>query len=211
MNIKNKNGMTLVEIIVASMIASIILMGITANDYAVRHAEQTISRKSLVVMRTSAMMIHITSNLNRMTGYRTNEGLNIINDNAYCIRRDNEGTPNSIEDDDWFCYDRDTDDGEIHYCPDENAATLCPAGVVIGKATYLDISNNFSNDEDIASNHEFNYSLNIASYFDVANAISEEENNVDLCATPNGDTDVDLLDNPRHCSQTYVKPTAHSY
>ncbi len=107
MNLKEAAAVTLTELLIATMIFSIVMLGAFSVDFALRQSQQSTSRNALVAMRTAATMLHIVKNAQLATGNRNNLGI-LVNPfpNTVCMRRDNElnPTPDNFSDDIWTCY-----------------------------------------------------------------------------------------------------------
>ncbi len=123
-----QSGLTLVELIVAIAIMSIILLGIMAVNFAMQQSFQTASKNALVSMRVSAALQHISNNALIATGDITNEGIIVFDDSAtgashLFIRQDLNSPPDPTryDDDTWVRYSHTlaaNSPSTVMFCPD---------------------------------------------------------------------------------------------
>lgn len=66
--LKSKSGLTLTELLVATTIIIIILLGVVSIDVALRQIQQGTANNAYVVTRTSAMMLKITKDVQLASG-----------------------------------------------------------------------------------------------------------------------------------------------
>lgn len=110
MNINDKNGVTLTELIVASVLVGIIMLGIVSVDYATRQSQQTTTAAGQLAMSTGAMLLDIMKNSSLAVGDATspaNSGVFVSpGGNTACFRQDlnTPATPANYADDSWICY-----------------------------------------------------------------------------------------------------------
>ncbi len=126
MRLKKNRALTLTELIIATVIIGIIMVGIGSMDFALRQSHQGSSRNALIAMRTSAIMLHITKNAQLATGNLTDLGLITTATNAW-IRLDNPNnpTPDNYSDDTWVSYTFDTLNQDLYFCTVLDNATAC--------------------------------------------------------------------------------------
>jgi prepilin-type N-terminal cleavage/methylation domain-containing protein len=102
-----KKAMTLTELLVASILISIVMIGAVSIDYAIRRSRNSISSSTLMATQISAAMKQITRDAGLAVGDITNPGIvfdNTLDDINICFRIDSPGTPGNYTDDTWTCY-----------------------------------------------------------------------------------------------------------
>jgi len=122
---RNQNGLTLVELLIATVMMGIVMLGVVAIDYTIRRTQKVSSESSEVEARATAAMVHILRNGLLATGYKGNEGIRPVNidtsalgeNDSICIRQDG-GSPEIFTDDVWIRYHCDTGTRKIIYCSD---------------------------------------------------------------------------------------------
>ena len=145
------------ELIVTTIIIGIMMVGIAAVDVALRQTERGTSANSIVVMRTSAIMLHISKSVEVATGDgRTDAGgtpinLGIIfstvdaNRPSLWVRRENPANPNpdpnTYDDDVWVGYTLKIADNTLYYCvtPDDPSPGPTPSTPCDGVAGRLNL------------------------------------------------------------------------
>lgn len=115
MNLKETAAVTLTELLIATMIFSIVMLGAFSVDFALRQSQQSTSRNALVAMRTAATMLHIVRNAQLATGSQNNLGIRTdLFPSTLCIRTEDplnrNPDPSSYADDIWTCYTRTNND-----------------------------------------------------------------------------------------------------
>ncbi len=167
----DNKGISLTELIVATVAVGVIMVGVVSVDQAMRQSHQGTSRNALVSMKTSAIMLHITKNVQLTNGYRTESGsidgirTNIAN--TLCVRKEDPSniTPGNYSDDVWACY---TLNGtNMNFCQSAagGAAAACGAGTVLGTATSFTVQ--LSNDSDPVTG-QFYVEITVINRFDPA-------------------------------------------
>lgn len=122
------------ELLIASVLMGIVLLGIISVDTAVRGMQKNISRDTFVTMRTSAAMLDIAKNAAAMTGDQNNLGFDNSVSDRYCFREDIDSspapnnTPDVYSDDRWICYQ--LSGTNILKCSDTSPLN-CPSGSFI--------------------------------------------------------------------------------
>jgi len=166
MNHKQKTALTLIELLVATIILGIIMLGIAGIDIAMRQSSTGASRNALVAMQTSAIMLHMTKNAAQAHGNATDPGIAVAA-SALWLRQDTAQTPDNPADDEWFCYD--INGSQLRFCPVANASSGCNAAT--GPITNLGAIATFEpdfiiDDSNPADLHAY-VSLRLVNRFDV--------------------------------------------
>ena len=130
MHIQSFKGLTLTELLIATGMIGVVMLGMVSVDYATRKSQITSSRSTHLAMRLGAMMIHITRNCSLAIGDNANSGIRILDtgpvDSRYlCVRQDLAGSPDNYGDDTWMCYTKRSN-GNIYWCT-PGTWIACPA------------------------------------------------------------------------------------
>jgi Tfp pilus assembly protein PilE len=199
LKIRGRSGLTLTELVIASILVGIVSIGIFSVDYALRGSRAAASDDSILAMKTWATMEHITKNAKLAVGDITNPGIIAPSGNNYlCFRQDTATTPNDYTDDLWRCYSKFSNN--IHTCTKTalSGPSACNSGdEAIG--TYALEDSCSVNCELFTYNFVQNSSLHKL-YLDIS--ITNRLNP----ATPS-----DPMDNPNYTLQTRIFPEGQSY
>ena len=113
---QDKIGITLTELLVATILMGIVMLGIVSVDFAVRQMSKKTSSTALLRMYTSAVMQEIARNAAIITGDPNNPGFlsfPVGNPTRFYFRQDinaatglPNNTPQDTSDDGWICYDQ---------------------------------------------------------------------------------------------------------
>ncbi|MDP2654541.1 MAG: hypothetical protein Q8Q08_11015 [Candidatus Omnitrophota bacterium] len=109
--------MTLTELIVATILVGIVMVGTVSVDYAIRRTRQSTSFSGINSLETSATLLHISRNIALAVGDQQNSGIFDLaggGSDGFCIRQDILTTPGDYTDDEWKCYTRIAQ--RIHFC-----------------------------------------------------------------------------------------------
>ncbi len=96
--------MTLTEILVATMLVGIVMLGAVSVDYAVRSARKSASQDSSLSIRTQATLVRITRDASAAVGDFSSPGIDDTTGGALCMRKELGGDLNTYDDDQWICY-----------------------------------------------------------------------------------------------------------
>ena len=115
-----KTAMTLSELLVATAVVGIILLGIISVDYALRSTRQNAARGSVLATKVATALTQMANDALLTTGDITNTGVNYDNPPAgnarhICFRYD-KTDPNSYTDDRWACYEHSAADNKVNRC-----------------------------------------------------------------------------------------------
>jgi len=115
---KSQWGMTLAELMIASMLLGLVLIGIAAVGYSINSVQEGASREQTMAGKTQGSIFHVARNLLRTSGYSTSPGMSSPDSTAeglwyasnasgqyICLRRES-GIPGNPTDDDRICYSR---------------------------------------------------------------------------------------------------------
>lgn len=134
----NRSAMTLAELIIATLITSIMLAGIMSADHSIRVLNRDITGDVWLSMQTGAIYDAIRADATRAIGHSQDQGVVVSatddNNNYFCFRHDNANphTPAIFTDDNWVCYTLLGASGptrtDLHRC--QKAAGAAPAACV---------------------------------------------------------------------------------
>ncbi len=143
-NIHNK-GLTLLELVVASTLIGIVMVGVSGFGYAVNRMQDISSKSSLIAMDATASLSMMRKDALLAVGDPTNSGIRTIveppDKYTICFRHDTND-PTSYADDTWVCYRHGSSNG-LWRCTDvdeaEVPATDCPWGGSTISPFYLEL------------------------------------------------------------------------
>jgi type II secretory pathway pseudopilin PulG len=184
-----KNAMTLTELIIASVLMGIMMVGLVSVDLAVRNSRATATADTAVAIQTQAAMLRITNDAMKAVGNSSNPGVSSAA-GFLCFRHDTDNDPNTFSGDTWVCYDKDEND--IDRCTPSvpEHCTLSSTGyesVLLGKTS------------------DFTYNFFLDS--------TTKKLYVDISMTNRFDTTVAAhpITNPDYTISTHVSPPGHGY
>ncbi|MFH1359584.1 MAG: prepilin-type N-terminal cleavage/methylation domain-containing protein [Candidatus Omnitrophota bacterium] len=201
--IRNPHGMTLTELLIASVLIGIVAIGAISMDIAVRQMREGSSRNAILAMRTSVVMMDIAKHAQQATGDLSAWGLADLSsaaESTLCMRFDDPTlplpTPGDYADDVARCYTRFQPplvDNNIHYCEFNNWALIndcLGADPVIGQAT------------------NFNFQLPDPGAGDLYLQVTITD-----CFRPDltGDLACGAPSNPEYTLTSRISPAAHSF
>ncbi len=119
---KRISGITLTELIVASVITSLVLLGLTATQMMVHRDAVDFSRSDTAVNEAQNICDHISRNVALAVGTKSNSGIRINSETGYtnnfCVRNA------SLQ---WYCYTL-TSGSVVRGCDRGINLGLCPSG-----------------------------------------------------------------------------------
>jgi len=146
--LKENFGITLTELLVATVMIGIVMIGVASFSGSITRLQGSTSRSTIIAMRTKAVMARIVqdaklavgnnedcgkddtatpplSNLNCGWGIRTEAGGG--GKLGVCFRHDLPGTPDSYSDDTWICYYKSAGaNNRLFYCGATAPANVPP-------------------------------------------------------------------------------------
>lgn len=102
--------MTLTELLVATAMVGVIIVGVMSADYAIRRMQNTSSSDYYLTARASSVMLHLTRDALRAVGDAGDQGIEYDDTGAergICFRYDDQNTPEDYSDVLWNCYNHD--------------------------------------------------------------------------------------------------------
>lgn len=105
--------MTLMELMVATILVGIVMVGTVSVDFAVHSIRKTTADGATLALQTSAAMLDITTNMAKAVGDAQSLGVETDNPACtvaapcrlwFCGRQDTDNDPNTYTGDVWTCY-----------------------------------------------------------------------------------------------------------
>jgi len=111
MHIHKKSGITLTELLVASVLIGIVMIGVASFGVSIKQLQGSTNKSAIIAMRVRATMPRLIKSAYLATGNQTDEGIWEDGNGAnkgLCFRNDENTppTPDSYADDTWICYFR---------------------------------------------------------------------------------------------------------
>lgn len=149
-------AITLIELIVATMLVTVVLFGLVSINLVLNNNNQDYGQRFLLNSQTQAVLTHILNNASLAVGTGTTDSfgnldqgiligqLGVGDPNSFCIHQDPNNTPGNYSDDIWFCYSW-TANYNINYCTmpynaaglNRGAASCGSSGNLTSGPTYL--------------------------------------------------------------------------
>lgn len=120
---RSRTGLTLTELLVASVLVGIVMLGAISVDFAIRNTKLGSSRVEVLSKEVGATILNITRDAMLTAGDNSMDLLNAnswqatgiytydVGDNfkSICFRQDINSTPENYADDPWACYSHGND------------------------------------------------------------------------------------------------------
>ena len=128
MNFKSKKGMSLTELIVASILVGIVMLGVISFTSSLKSIQGSTSNSTIPSVKLASVMFEISKDASLAIGDATDPGVeedDVGPAQSLCFRQDNDGagtannTPDDYTDDTWVCYLLDNTN-TLHKCIDPN-------------------------------------------------------------------------------------------
>ncbi|MBU0467454.1 MAG: prepilin-type N-terminal cleavage/methylation domain-containing protein [Candidatus Omnitrophica bacterium] len=128
MNFKANKGMSLTELIVASVLIGIVMLGVISFTSSLKSIQGSTSNSTIPSVKLSSVMFEISKDASLVIGDQLDSGIeedDAIATPYLCLRQDNDGagtsniTPDDYSDDTWVCYLMDNAN-TLHKCIDAN-------------------------------------------------------------------------------------------
>ncbi|HOD12226.1 MAG TPA: hypothetical protein PKO44_03955 [Candidatus Omnitrophota bacterium] len=128
--ILNIRALTFTELLAASIITGIVIIGVASMDISLRNAFEGTSKGSIVAARVSALMHNISRHILEASGNPTSPGAVVAaNPGRLWFRRDVAQTPSNYNDDSWHIYEYDPLQFIVRYCTAANSSTNCSSEI----------------------------------------------------------------------------------
>ncbi|MBF0523428.1 MAG: prepilin-type N-terminal cleavage/methylation domain-containing protein [Candidatus Omnitrophica bacterium] len=115
---KKNHGLTLVELLVATILIGIVMMGVVSFNYAIQQMQSTTNKSALLSMQSIGLLGQVTRDVSQAVGNSAaNPG--IITDSSHktiSVRQDLNNTPTDYSDDTWVTYTWDDPSHTLTRC-----------------------------------------------------------------------------------------------
>ena len=194
-----KKGITLTELIVASIMIGIVMVGVASFATTIQRLQSSTSKSVIIAMKVKAAMARMSDDAYAKIGEYFDPGYQIRspggNDRSICFRHDVAITPEDYTDDEWTCYYRD-DQNVLFLCGPDPTVTPDNDGQCDGTGTRKELIGMIQNDffdiveiADVPNNRLEYIDLHIFARFDPAigpHPISNPEYSVTTKISPPG-------------------------
>lgn len=120
------NGLTFTELLAASIITGVVMVGVASMDISLRNAFEGTSKGSIVTSRASVAMHNISRHILEAAGSSSSPGATAaISPGRLWIRKDSNLTPSNYSDDTWYIYQHDPINFTLRYCTTSNSSSSC--------------------------------------------------------------------------------------
>lgn len=203
---KRIEGMTLTELLVASTMIGILMVGTVSFSFAINRLQKSTSRSTKLAMKMKVAMAEISQDAMLAVGNAADRGVyawtNNKDANSICFRQDIPDTPWNYTDDVWVCYFHN-DSFDIQRCsgtthsfpPACTMRSQCCADVPLSKQTQL-----------------LSIAASVSEYAEIVNDINGRFEYIKLNLTSRYDKNSPIhpITNPQYTLTTRVSPLGHS-
>jgi hypothetical protein len=119
----NKKALTLTELLAATIVTGIVMIGVASMDISLRNAFEGTSKDSIVATRASIAMQHISRRILEASGNSQNLGVACATDPGHLWIRKDTITPSNYDDDTWFLYKQNPTTSTLDYCTTSGSAS----------------------------------------------------------------------------------------
>lgn len=199
----NTHGMTLTELLVASVMIGIVMVGVASFSLAIKNLQRSTDKTVIVALKTKAVMARLTQDAVLAVGDEQDRGVVTRatgQNNSVCFRQDLLNTPDDYTGDTWVCYYRGNT-RVLHRCV--NPSFSIPPGC----ASLAQCCNGATLDETLITLADSSGPIGTI----VENAAGNLEY-IDLILTVRHiyNQPEHPIDNPEYTLSTQVSPQAHS-
>ena len=200
-----KNGITLTELLVASVMIAIVMIGVASFSLAIKNLHQSTSKSVLVALRSNSIMARIVKDASLAVGHESDRGVLDFNGGggtSICFRHDLPETPDDYTDDSWICYFQASNPT----APLESCGIVPPARVPVQnngdcnagslRQALLDLESGgpiFASVVENSGSRFMYIDITLVSLFDVSPT-----------------NPFDPINNPRYTANTQISPIGHS-
>lgn len=155
MNIRSKNGMSLTELIVASILVGIVMLGVISFTSSMKSVQGSTSNSTIPSVKLASVMFEISKDASLAIGDQTDTGIEEDDAGAtkhLCFRQDNDGagtsniSPADYSDDVWVCYLMDNNntlhkciDADFANCVDGSTSPQFPDLITLSQNSFFDV------------------------------------------------------------------------
>lgn len=191
-----KNGLTFTELLVASILIGIVMIGIASFSFVVKQIQGATNRSALLSMRLGGAINYIRRDALLAVGDPSSPGIDTYSagaDRSICFRHDTNN-PASYADDTWVCY---------YYGPPANVLKRCDNPIIRPPTT--------NGQCDAAPDvRQFIFLSNI-DFFSIVNDGNGRLDYIEITLTSRYDSGnpAHPVNNPEHTLTTRVSPPGH--
>lgn len=119
---KNNRGITLAELLVASVMIGIVIVGVASFSLAIRNMENSTNRTVVISLKTKTAMAILVKDASLAVGDPLDNGIatyDVGGNRSICFRQDADNEPSTYTGDLWTCYFQDATgalDGPLESC-----------------------------------------------------------------------------------------------
>lgn len=126
---KMQKGLTLTELLVATILIGIVMTGVAAFSLFVKQARDSTGSGTILAVQTATAMHYLAEDANKAVGDNGNRGVAFdpMNQWSICFRHD-VSDPAAYTDDTWVCYWYDAASNGLWKCRDRNTSATIPPG-----------------------------------------------------------------------------------
>ena len=195
----DKKGITLTELIVASILIGIVMIGVAAFSASIEQLHTSTNRSTILTMKTTATMNHITRAAYLAVGDETDRGIvtgGLGKKESICFRHDTDVDPSSYTGDTWTCY----------FIGNQQEIYLCDAGLTPPVDNWGDCKAGVGNPQELLT-------LDTIIFFNVVNDVGLgplEYIEINLPAIYQRNQPIHPIKNPRYILKSRITPPGHS-
>ena len=155
MNTRTHKALTLTELLVSTVLISIVMVGVASFSFVIKQLQSTTDKSGLLSMRLSAAMNRMGRDALLTVGDPASPGILSYSSGvtrSICFRHDVDNTPLTYADDEWICYFYDSGGTNIlKRCDNPDPPSIPPGAdaqcdTAADVQTFLSLSNiNFFN------------------------------------------------------------------
>ncbi|MBI5024070.1 MAG: prepilin-type N-terminal cleavage/methylation domain-containing protein [Candidatus Omnitrophica bacterium] len=131
-----RKGLTLTELLVATILIGIVMTGVAAFSLFVKQARDSTGAGTILAVQTATAMHYLAEDANKAVGDNSNRGVAVdpADQLSICFRHD-VSDPASYADDTWACYWYDAATDGLWKCADRGAGAPVPPANFTGCQT----------------------------------------------------------------------------
>ena len=193
----SKNGLTFTELLVASILIGIVMIGIASFSFVVKQIQGATNRSALLSMRLGGAINYIRRDALLAVGDSSSRGIRTSStgqDRSICFRHDTNN-PVSYADDTWVCYCYGPPDDVLKRC--DNPAAVPPQNDNQCTTGATDV-------------RQFSF-LSDIDFFNIVNDSDDRLDYIEITLTSRYDSGnpAHPVNNPEHTLTTRISPPGH--
>jgi len=209
-----QKGLTLTELLVASFLMGIVMVGIAGFSVTIKRMQDTTDKQAILAIQTIAAMTHMERNISRTIGGQSDQGYASGNagtpNRAYwSFRQDPSNTPYNTSDDTWRIYFRRTTGGAPTF---ELRTCVQPAGAGAAQGPIPSFLGS-----DPCGQPNIQRVINKIQSFSIVQTVNNSPSTLDFYYTAtitarfNPSAAAEPIDNPDYTLSTRVHAPGHSW